>query len=234
MNALIKSFSSTVGKKIILGLSGLGLVVFLIGHLAGNLLLYLPEGTAFNRYADNMMSLGPLLIVIEGGLAFVILLHAILAIRVTLKNKGARASRYEVSQTKGGPSKGSFGSRNMILTGAVLLAFTILHVLQFRLGPGIEAGYTALVDGKEVRDLHSLVVETFQNPLWVLLYLGVLIFMALHVRHGFWSAFQSLGVAYPKYTGLIYSCAYFLAAVLAIGFIGIPLWLFFDGPSLFY
>lgn len=211
-----------------MGFTGLALVGFVIGHLAGNLTLYVPGGEVFNRYARGMESLGALLIAVEIGLVLVFLLHVITGIRVKLESKRARPVGYAVARSKGGPSKGSFASRNMILTGMALLAFVIIHVKQFKYGPGVAEGYVTTLDGAESRDLYRLVVETYQNPWVVAFYVGMMLLLGMHLRHGFWSAFQSLGVAHPRWSPLIYSAAALLAVVLAGGFLIIPIWLYFN------
>ena len=116
----------------------------------------------------------------------------------------------------------------MIITGVILLVFIILHIAQFKFGPGVAEGYVATVDGKEVRDLHRLVVETFRQPIWAVGYMGVMVLLGLHLRHGFWSAFQSLGLLSPRLSGVISLVGVVLAALLAVGFLGIPLWILVD------
>jgi succinate dehydrogenase / fumarate reductase cytochrome b subunit len=116
----------------------------------------------------------------------------------------------------------------MIITGVILLVFIILHIAQFKFGPGVAEGYVATVDGKEVRDLHRLVVETFRQPIWAVGYMGVMVLLGLHLRHGFWSAFQSLGMINPRLSGVISLIGVALALLLAVGFLGIPLWILVD------
>jgi succinate dehydrogenase / fumarate reductase cytochrome b subunit len=215
-------------KKYLIALTGLGLVGFLVLHLLGNLQLYLPDGSAFNLYAAKMHDLGIFLIIGEIGLLLVALVHVGLTIGVTAGNKSARPEKYQTGlKSKGGPSKSTFGSRNMIITGLVLFAFLVLHLWQFRFGPKMDQGYVAQVDGRQVWDLHRLVIEAYKNPVWVVVYVAAMLFMGLHVRHGFWSAFQSLGLAFPKYTKLIYALALVLALILTAGFLFIPVWIYF-------
>ena len=113
----------------------------------------------------------------------------------------------------------------MIFTGLLTFAFILLHLKTFKYGPH----YTTLVDGVEVRDLHRLVMEVFQSPGYTAWYAGCLLFLGFHLRHGLWSAFQSLGVNHPRYTPIIYGAGILLAIVMAAGFIGIPLWIYFTG-----
>jgi succinate dehydrogenase / fumarate reductase cytochrome b subunit len=227
MVTLRKALDSTVGRKYIMGLSGLALVGFVIVHLLGNLNLFFPGGTHFNAYAEKLHSFGPLLTASEFGLAFVILLHAFYATRVTLSNKAARPEKYAVSRSKGDPSHSNFSSRNMFITGSIIFGFLILHIWQFRFGAGMEAGYIFNLNGENVRDLYRLVSEVFHNPLYVAVYVGVMVFLGLHFRHGFWSAFQSLGVMSPRMSRSIYCLGGLIAFLLAVGFLMIPIWFYF-------
>ncbi len=232
MVPLKKMLTSSLGRKYLMGASGLSLVLFLLVHLLGNLTLYSGSGDAINTYAAKLHALGPVLILAEIGLAAVILLHIIVAIQVTSENKAARLVAYEHARTKGGPTKNTVGSRNMIFSGLVLLVFLVVHIWQFRFGPKMEEGYTATVDGVMVWDLYRVVFETFQNPLWVAFYVGAMIFLGAHYRHGFWSAFQSLGAMNPRFSKPIYTLGLILAVVISAGFLFIPIYLYaIGGPA---
>ncbi len=220
---------TSVGKKFVMALTGLALTFFVITHLAGNLQLFLPHGEAFNRYAEGLASLGPILYVAEVGLLAFIIFHAVSGILLKLDHASARGPvGYSRFKSKGKPSRHSTSTRSMIITGVVLLIFIILHIAQFKFGPGVAEGYVATVDGKEVRDLHRLVVETFRQPIWAVGYMGVMVLLGLHLRHGFWSAFQSLGMMNPRLSGVISLVGVVLALLLAVGFLGIPLWILVD------
>ena len=117
-------------------------------------------------------------------------------------------------------------SRNMIITGGVLLVFLIVHLYQFRFGPKIEDGYTAMVSGQMVLDLHRIVVETFAQLKWVIFYVASMFFLGLHYRHGFWSAFQSLGTINPRWSKPIYALGFVLAILLVVGFLMIPVYIY--------
>ena len=114
----------------------------------------------------------------------------------------------------------------MIITGSVIGAFLVFHIWQFKFGPGVESGYVAQVHGKEVRDLHRLVVETFKQPLFVAIYCFVMALLGMHLRHGFWSAFQSLGVNNPRISKPIYGMAWVIAVLVSAGFFFIPVWIY--------
>ena len=224
--SVLSLFNTSIGRTVITGLTGLGLVGFVLGHLAGNLTLFFgPE--AFNAYAHKLESLGPILYVIEIGLIAVFVFHIFYAIAVTIQNKGARKSKYVKTGTQGKPSRKNLSSQTMIYTGMVLAIFTVVHVWMFKFGPGMASGYSYELHGEYTRDLYKLVVEWFHNPWVVLGYIAVTTLLGVHVRHGFWSAFQSLGIAHPKYTPLIYGAGVILAVLLALGFLALPVFVFF-------
>lgn len=217
---------SSLGRKIIMALSGLGLYIFVVGHLLGNLSILIGPG-AFNSYSHKLISLGPLLYAIEFGLVAVFLFHVIYAILVQRGNLQARNVRYKVINDAGKPSVKSISSRSMIYTGILLFIFLIIHVKTFKYGPSISDGYVFISGGEEVRDLYRLVIETFKNPVYVLGYFLSMVFLGLHLRHAFWSAFQSLGAMHPKYSPGIYATGVILAVLLAIGFIFLPVFVYF-------
>jgi succinate dehydrogenase / fumarate reductase cytochrome b subunit len=214
---------SSIGKKLLNGITGVLLLLFIVAHLAGNLTIFVGKD-ALNAYAATTHSLGPLLIVIELGLAAVFLVHAGSAISVWRDNKAARDSRYVVSKSKGAASKQTVASRTMIWTGLVLLAFLIIHLKQFRFGP-MTPEYMTTLPGHtgEVWDLHRIVVETFKQPIWTGVYVAVMILLGFHLRHGFWSAFQSIGALNPKLRPLAFSAGLVFALVIAIGFLLLPI-----------
>ncbi len=229
MLALKKALRSSIGKKYVMGITGLALVGFMVTHLAGNLALYFPGTDAFNAYTAGLHAWGPLLLVAEIGLGLLFLVHAVMAIWIQADKKKARPGDYYAGlKTKGGPSKMSVFSRNMIISGGVLLIFLVIHVWQFRFGPGIESGYFTMLDGKESRDLYRLVDETFSDPIWVGFYTIVILFFFAHVRHGFWSALQSLGAMRKSWTPVIYGLGLLVALIFLAGFAFIPVYMYLD------
>ena len=226
MVSLKRLFSSTLGRKYIMAATGLALGLFVIVHLLENLTLYSPNGDMINTWAAQLEGLGYILKLLEWGLFAAIIVHVITAIQVTLTSKGARAIAYENTKSKGGPTKNTVTSRNMIVTGLVLGIFLAIHIYQFRFGPGIEDGYTTTVNGVMVHDLYRIVVETFSQIRWVAFYCSVMIFLGFHLRHGYWSAFQSLGVMNPRWSKPIYTFGFLLAILLTVGFFFIPIYIY--------
>ena len=226
INAFRDFLGSTLGKKFVMAVTGLIWVIFVIVHLIENLLLFAgPE--PYNRYAHFLVSLGPGLWVAEAILLIALVAHVTAAISLVRENRAARPQRYATLRSKGGPSKRTFASMSMIFTGLTLLVFLVIHLKTFKYGPGIEQGYVQMIDGHRVRDLHRLVRETFLNPIYVIWYVFALVFLGFHVRHGFWSAFQSWGAAHPRYTPILYSLGALVGLALAVGFIFIPVWFYF-------
>ncbi len=225
MPQLLKFIGSSVGKKFLMALTGLAMVIFLLEHLSGNLLLFSKNPDPYNEYADFLLSFGWLIIVAELGLIAILLFHMVSAISISIGKKKARPVAYAKTGNAGEPSKKTFSSKTMIWTGLLTFAFIAIHLKTFKFGPN----YSSTVDGVEMRDLHTLVWEVFQNPIYVVWYVGALIFLGFHLRHGFWSAFQSLGVHHPRYTPVIYSVGILVAIIISVGFLGIPLWIYFTG-----
>ncbi len=213
---------SSVGKKILTGVTGLLLCLFVIGHMGGNINLFIGPD-AFNSYTKKLESLGVLLYVIEIGLVSVFVIHAIIGISIYLKKRDARPEPYMKVSDAGGNSQKSVSSETMIWTGLIMFVFTILHLITFKYGPY----YRTYVDGVEMRDLYRLVIEVFQSPSYTFGYVIVMILLGFHLRHGFWSAFQSLGLTNPRMKGVVYSLGIFISFLLAVGFLSMPLCIYF-------
>ncbi|HZR80824.1 MAG TPA: succinate dehydrogenase cytochrome b subunit [Candidatus Binatia bacterium] len=220
---------SSVGKKLLNGLTGVFLLLFIVAHLAGNLTIFFGPD-ALNGYAATTHALGPILIAVELGLGLVFLLHAVSAIVVWRDNRRARSTRYAVAASKGGQSKQTIASRTMIVTGIVLLAFLVIHLWQFRFGPGPDRGYVAELHGEQVWDLWRIVVETFKQPLWVAFYVAVMVLLGFHLRHGFWSAFQSIGALRPGLRSAAFSAGLVFAIAIAAGFVVLPIYVYLFVP----
>ena len=224
---LLAAFRSPVGKKILTGVTGLGLTIFVLTHMLGNLSYLSSEPNAYNNYADTLLNLGPLLYLIELGLLAFFVIHIVTGINIYRRKRQARAIGYAVYQSVGKPSMQTFSSRTMILTGVIVLVFLVIHLVSFKFGPGVAEGYVVEVEGTKIRDLKRLMTENFQNPLYAFGYPFVVILLGFHLRHGIWSAFQSLGAMNPKLTPIIYTIGVLLAVLVSIGFIVVPLYIFF-------
>ena len=212
-------FSSTVGTKLLIGVTGVALFVYMLLHLAGNVLVFAgPE--FFNEYSHKLIS-NPLIIPIEIGLLAVFLIHIYKAITMWRGNSAARPVSYTKKELAGGPSRKSVASSTMIASGLFLLVFVIIHVKQFKFGSWY------LVTDSTVRDLYRTEMEVFQNPFWVIVYVVATLLVGLHLRHGISSAFQSLGLDHPVYTRRLTAIGIVLALVIGVGLAVIPVWAYF-------
>ena len=222
---------STIGKKILMSLTGLAMFSFVVAHLLGNLQLLSGDPDPYNKYAHLLISAGVLLIVAELVLLGSLLVHVWAAITTVWDRWKARPLRYARLRSAGDPSRKTVGSSTMIYTGAIILVFVVVHLVTFKYGPGVEAGYVTQVDGVEMRDLHRLVVEDFSNPWYVIGYVVAMIVLGFHLSHAFWSAFQSLGLNHPQYTPLLYTGGRIMGFLIALGYLAIPVWIYFAGAA---
>ena len=213
MRWIIDFLLSSIGKKLVMSLTGLFLISFLVIHLIGNLQLLIPDGgVQFNTYAA-FMTTNPVIKFLSIGLYSGILLHAIQGLLIVFSNKKSKGSKYAVQTFE----NGSWMSKNMGLLGTLILFFLCVHMGDFwwkmKFTDNIPM---ATYDGVVVKDLYTRVVAAF-SQLWIVaVYLIGLVALALHLLHGFQSAFTTLGLRHKKYTPLI--------KLIGIGFsIGIPL-----------
>lgn len=224
-------FSTSVGRKVIMALTGLFLCTFLAVHLAGNFqLLHHDGGEAFNLYTKFMTS-NPLIKAISYVNFAFILGHVIWGAYITYKNKTARSVGYAVNN----PGKtSSFSSRWMGVLGTMILIFLVIHLKDFKMAYlGITkelpmVTYTLENDEKViVKDMFSEVNLEFHEPIVVGIYVIGMIALGFHLFHGFQSAFQSLGLRHPKYTPIIKTVGFVFWGLIPFGFAIIPLIIFF-------
>ena len=219
---LISFYTSPIGKKIITGITGLGMSLFVLFHAGGNLTL-LAGSKAYNQLAHFLESLGILLYGIELILLGLAIFHVVVGISIRINSLQARPIGYSQIKSMGQPSKQSLSSRSMMITGSILLGFLILHLATFKFG----TYYTTVINGVEMRNLSRLVIEKFQQPVYAFGYAGVMVMLAVHLRHGLWSAWQSIGMLNSKISPLVYTLALLLAILIAIAFIILPLTIYF-------
>jgi succinate dehydrogenase / fumarate reductase, cytochrome b subunit len=218
--ASLNLWNVTIIKKHLVGITGLLLVGFLLGHVTGNFLLFVgPE--AYNKYGHAIVN-NPIYPLISWGLVFLMVLHAVMALVLAWINKKARPTGYVGSAS--GPKATSLVHRSLPLQGVLFIAFIVLHLLSFKFGPIIMVEY----QGVEMRDLFTLVYTSFQDPLFVAWYVFCLLILALHTGHGFTSSFQTLGfLSHPKYKPGLDKLSKALALYVSLGFIIQPLYMFF-------
>lgn len=212
MNWFIETFKSSIGKKMMMAISGLCFCGFLTMHLAGNLTLYAGRD-AFNTYAQRLHSLGALINLAEIGLLTFALIHVLTGATLFYENWKARPVRYHVKKSGGGRT---IGSATMPYTGLALLIFVVIHLFNFH-----------FVD-KTHQTIYEIVSKAFSSPGTVMFYVVMMVVAAIHVSHGFWSAFQTLGANHPKYMPFIRGLTIVFSLIVGIGFGFIPIYMSFS------
>lgn len=219
--------TSSIGKKVIMSLSGLFLIAFLCVHLALNLLLIFDNSGALFNEGAHFMATNPLIKIVEPILALGFIIHIIWASVLTLQNQKARPIKY-ARREQG--QNATWASRNMYILGAMLLIFLVIHLYNFWWNIKFPSlGYITLEDidlgGVKVENTYALVAGLFKNSVvYCLVYILGAILLGLHITHGFWSAFQSIGFSNDIWRKRLEWLAYFLAVVFAVGFSIIPLY----------
>lgn len=224
-SAILKS---SLAKKYLMALTGLFLCLFLIGHLAGNLQLLLPFSedarTQFNAYAQ-FMSTNPLIQIVAWLTKILIIFHVVDGLWLTFENKKARPVKYAHSKPN---TNSKWYSRQMALLGTILLAFIIVHLVNF----WGRMHYTEMPMQGEMKDLYAIVIEFFKTSnlavVWVIIYVVSMAAVGFHLAHGFKSAAQSLGINHKKYNKIIAIKSLWIFGILIpVLFAIIPLYIYF-------
>jgi len=210
MSWVTRTLSSSVGKKLLMAISGFMFLGFLAGHLAGNLTIYWGKD-AFNSYAKHLHDLGVFLLFAEIGLVVFAAIHIGTALFLFFQNRAARPVKYSVDKTGGGGR--TLSSRTMPYTGLLILIFVVIHFLNF----------SHHVVDQSTRTIAQITGEFFSNKGYMAFYMVMMVIVALHVRHGLWSAFQTIGANHPKYMPLIERLSVLFAVVVGIGFGLLPI-----------
>jgi len=210
-------FSSSTGKKFLMAVSGLVLVAFIIGHLLGNLQIFLgPE--AINRYSAFLHSIGEILWIVRIVLLAMVTIHIWTAVSLTLENRAARPIGYAQKEYV----KASYASRTMHLSGILVLVYLVYHLLHFtflRAHPQ----YSHFTDALGRRDVYRMMVMSFQQPGIALVYIAANLLLGMHMSHGLYSMFQSLGFVNLSVRPKLQILANVVGYGIFIGFALIPL-----------
>ncbi|MGD0971151.1 MAG: succinate dehydrogenase cytochrome b subunit [Desulfobaccales bacterium] len=209
MNWICRTLFTSVGKKELQAVTGLLFLLFLATHLLGNLSIY-GGRAAFVAYAQHLHALGKLLLVAEVLLAAALIIHVSLGLILFFENRSARPVRYTMDKSGGGRT---FSSQTMPYTGLLILGFIGVHLINFS---------HHLVDQTN-RTIFQITVEVFSHKGYLAFYLFSMVIVALHVRHGLWSAFQTVGANHPKYMPFIEKLSIVFAVIVGIGFGSLPL-----------
>ncbi len=217
MGWLSERLSSSIGKKIIMALTGLLLILFLIIHLLNNLLLYVgPE--MFNENVARLEAIKPLVRVIEIALALLFALHIFNALKLWYENKKANPNKYAVDASS---ENSTVFSRSMVITGVTIGIFLIIHLATFWRTFNFGAHPT---DGRH--PFYAIIQDAFANPFIALFYFIVMIVLGFHLKHAFQSAFQTMGWRHPKYTPIVEKIGTAIAIIMAVGFASIPIFFY--------
>ncbi len=223
MGALCRFYESTVGKKVIMALTGLLLIGFVVGHMAGNLKTFMgfdAEGIAkLDHYAVYLRSIasdvlghGVFLWITRGVLLGAVFLHILMAVQLTMRNRASRPQQYAGQRY----SSATAASRTMSIGGTLLLVFIIFHILHFTTGHAHPHGF---VEGH----VYANVYNAFQHGSLVALYVVAMCALCLHLYHGTWSVFQTLGIEARGWNSMLRTIAKAVAFVVCVGFISVPI-----------
>ncbi len=235
MNLLRGLFGTSLGKKYLMAVTGAVLIVFITGHLVGNLQIF-EAPDRINGYAHFLQSLGPALWAVRLILLACVLIHIWAAVQLTLENWGARPERYEVRHT----IRATLSSRTMRWTGVVVLAFVVYHLAQFTVGwaqagdfksrlPAYAMtadfhllGFPVVTKGQSVADVYSMVFLGFSNPLVSFFYIVAIGLLSFHLAHGAESMFQSLGWRTERWAGFLKKVVLLYCVLYFLGNLAIP------------
>jgi succinate dehydrogenase / fumarate reductase cytochrome b subunit len=209
LNRLLLTLSSSIGKKLIMAITGLGFCIFLISHLTGNLIIY-AGNDAFNSYAERLHALGPLLILAEIGLLFLGVVHISTGVYLSYQNFRARPGRYKKKKNAGGRT---IGSSTMPYTGFLILVFIVFHLIDFHF---VE---------KADRSIYQIVLETFSSPGYTIFYILSMVVVATHIDHGLWSLLQTLGINNLEYMPILRMVSSAFSLFVGIGFGSLPVFI---------
>lgn len=209
------AFTSSIGKKLVMGFTGIFLILFLLVHCYINALVFLPNGKEQYEAAAHFMGSNFLVRTLEIGLFVFFFLHIIQGIMLTIQNKAKRPVNYKVLP---GSKNASWYSRSMGLLGSLILIFLVIHMSHFWVPNRYEQTF-----GSGEIDLYAKMQMIFQSGIVVIVYVIGCIALAWHLAHGFWSAFQTIGLSTPKYTPIIKVLGYGFSIVIPLIFIAMPI-----------
>ena len=219
---MISYFNSTIFRKTLAGLTGLFLVLFLLGHLLGNLQLFIPgedRQKQFNEYA-LFMTTNPAVKILSVLTYSSIILHAVLTLFLVFQSSNARDVKYLQSS---GNANSTWGSKNMAVLGTLILVFIVIHMKSF----WYEMHFGVIgLDPWGNKDLHTVTVTAFNELWYVLFYVLSMVVLAIHLKHGVESVFQTLGIKTRRYVSLIHKAAYGFALIVPAAFASIPIYLY--------
>ena len=217
-----KFLQSSLGKKLVMGLTGLFLISFLVVHCFLNSFIFFNDGGLTFNIGAKFMATNHIIKIMEYVLFAGLVIHMVQSLFLTLQNSKARPVKYAVNN---GAANSKWYSRSMGILGSLLLLFLVIHLANF----WVKSRFTGLpgVDANGNENLYAVMIEVFHNPLFVTAYLLGVIALAYHLMHGFPSAFQSLGLNHKKYTPVIKRIGFWFSIIIPLIFALMPLSIFF-------
>jgi succinate dehydrogenase / fumarate reductase cytochrome b subunit len=210
MTSARRFFASSIGKKVVMAVTGIALFGFVVAHMVGNLQVYLGSD-ALNAYAEKLRALGPLLWLMRGGLLLAVLLHIWAAWTLTRMNRAARPEGYREKEHR----ESTYASRTMRFSGVFLALFIVYHLMHMTWGNA----HPDFIHG----DVYHNFIVGFRQVLVTVVYLVAMLALGLHMYHGVGSLMQTLGLSHPRYNHLRHAFATLITAVVVIGNISMPL-----------
>ncbi|MBU2512425.1 succinate dehydrogenase cytochrome b subunit [bacterium] len=214
MTWLWNFISSSIGKKLLMALSGLFFCSFLLVHMAGNMTIFI-GADMFNAYT-SIMSTASVNKVLEVLMVLLFLVHVYTSATLTIENRAARPEKYAMDVSAG---KRTFMSSNMFITGSIILIFVIVHLVGFKYGDWSNAPGST-------NTMYALLADTYASVFWTALYVIAVIVLGFHLNHAFQSAFQTLGLNHKKYTPFIQKLGTLYSILIALGFASFPVYFF--------
>ncbi len=199
-----------------MAVTGIFLVIFVLAHMIGNLQVFAGPDR-LNHYAETLQNLGPVLWIMRIGLLAIFVTHLAAALNVNARNKAARPVPYASAKAQ----VTSYAARTMLMSGFVILAFLIYHILHFTLGV-VQHDAFLIHDAQGRHDVYAMVVKGFQNPLIALSYIVAQVLLAMHISHGASSAFQTLGVTHPRFAFLKCGFGKLIGTLILLGNVAMP------------
>jgi succinate dehydrogenase / fumarate reductase cytochrome b subunit len=225
MSWVTKTLNSTLGRKLIMALTGLFLILFLTGHVSGNLLLFKGDGgQAFNMYA-KFMTTNPAVKLLSYLTYISVIGHIVYSILLSQHNKSARPVSYSTSK---GSTNSAWSSRNMGVLGTIILIFLVVHLQGFWAQMHWGEVPTITYEGEVYKNLFLIVSEAFKQEWLVALYVLSMIFLGFHLSHGFASAFQTFGINHKKYSPAIKAIGTAYSILVPALFASMPVYIYFS------
>jgi len=211
-----KLWVTSIGRKILMAVTGVFLILFLIGHMLGNLQIFAgPE--PINRYAAFLQGLGEMLWAVRLALLLALAIHVFFSIQLTLENWKARPVSYQ----NFGTIQASFASRTMIYTGALVFCFIVIHLLHYTMGI-LQPEHFHILDAKGRHDVYAMLIYGFQNPYYSRLYIILMVALGFHLSHAIMSACETLGFNHPAYSTCVHRISLVVGWGIACGYIIVP------------